>query len=511
MTNSIILASIFSPGQLAAIISIAAAVGLLIVANVVIYYLIRKYRERKLCTARLQAKRDALLDHLRNIRDDGSLVSGGIVFSSSDEEGEEPDTGDEEDEDDEDAPEVMKEELGEGEDITQNEILAVADMSEYTRRKLGYVGDEYDSKRYYVRYRYGFEAKLRAASDEVKERYTKIMGELALFKSIKIKTSFRGQRFYKGRKTLGQIYINGKTLCIAFALDPEAYADTKYRGIDKSDKKRFEKTPMAYKLTSERRVEYARYLLMHLAEFNSIVPDYEIQPEPVDLSERTPDELFVAHALRIAVLGEAPELEGEAEPELTLDENSDDGVGEVAVSTDDEGDELAIDTPEGRIVLDRSFTARIIQADDALKARYSELKNVILSYKGMKARISWKRETFSIGRKTIATFAVRGKTLMLYLATDPSKFENTKYKVENMSEVASRRKTPLLFRVKSDRRTAYAKQLIEMLLEENGVAHIERKPQDYTQPYRSTDALVKRGLIKLTTVGGFGFAQDKKD
>lgn len=510
MNTSVILSSIFSPAQLTAIITIASVVGLLIIANWVLFYLIRKHQERRLCTTRLQEKRDALLDHLRNITDDGSLVSGGIVFSDVDEPEEEPDTEDEEEEDDEDSPEVMTEELGENEDITQNEILAVADMSEYTRRKLGYVGDEYDNKRYYVRYRYGFEAKLRAASDEVKERYTKIMGELALFKSIKIKTSFRGQRFYKGRKTLGQIYINGKTLCIAFALDPEAYADTKYHGIDKSDKKRFEKTPMMYRLTSTRRVEYARYLIMHLAEFNSIVPDYETQVEPVDLSPRTPDELFVAQALRIAVLGEAPELEGEAEPELILDENADEGASEAAVSADDESDELAIDTPEGRIVFDRSFTARIIQADDALKARYSELKNHILSYKGVKGRISWKRETFSIGRKTIAIFAVRGKTLMLYLATDPSRFEDTKYKVENMSEVASRRNTPLLFRIKGDRRTAYAKQLIDMLLEENGVAHVERKPQDYTLPYKSTDALVKRGLIKITTHNGFGFAQDKK-
>ena len=508
MIAYVILASIFSPGQLASIISVSAIVALLIVANGVLYYLIRKNQERKLCTTRLQEKRDALLDHLRNITDDGTLVSGGISFSSADEEPEEPDTDDEEDEDDEDAPDVSTEEVGEGEDITQNEILAVADMSEYTRRKLGYLGDEYDNKRYYVRYRYGFEAKLRAASDEVKDRYTRIVNELALFKSIKTKMSFRAQRFYKGRKTLGQIYINGKTLCIAFALDPEAYADTKYRGIDKSDKKRFAKTPMVYKLTSERRVEYARYLLMHIAEFNSAVPDYETEIPPVDLSPRTPDELFVAQGLRIAVLGEAPELEGEAEPELTLDE----GADEVAVSADDEADELAIDTPEGRIVFDRSFTARIIQADDALKARYSELKNHILAYKGVKARTSWKRETFSIGRKTLAIFAVRGKTLMLYLATDPSKFDDTKYKVENMSEVASRRKTPLLFRVKSDRRTAYAKQLIDMLLEENGVAHSERKPQDYTQPYRSTDALVKRGLIKLVTTNkGFGFAQDNKD
>ena len=160
-------------------------------------------------------------------------------------------------------------------------------------------------------------------------------------------------------------------------------------------------------------------------------------------------------------------------------------------------------------MLDRSFTARLIQADDALKARYSELKNHLLSYKGTRSKTSWKRETFSHGRKTVATFAIRGKTLMLYLASDPTQFENTKYKVENMTFVASRKNTPLLFRVKSDRRTTYAKQLIDMLFEEQGIQRTERRPQDYTVPYRSTETLVKRGLIKITH-HGFGFNRDKK-
>ena len=507
MNTSVILASIFSPGQLAAIIVISVLVGLLIIGNAVLYYLLLKFRERKLCTSKLQSKRDELLDHLRNIKDDGTLEPSSIIFGNSDES--EEDNVDTDDEDDDEESDVITEELGEGEDITQNEILAVADMSEYTRRNLGYLGDEYDNKRYYVRYRYGFEAKLRAASDEVKERYATIINEFTQYKGVKSKMSFRGERVSKGRKTLAQIFMRGKTLCIAFALDPKDYAETKYHGIDKSDQKRFAQTPMMYKLTSARRMEYARYLIMHLAEFNTLLPDETAQPKEIELSSRTADELFVAQSLRIVVLGEAPELEPEAEPELTFEDTADGAVAETAASEDEEQDVIAIDTPEGKILFDRSFTARLTQADDALKARYSELKNYILSYKGTRCRTSWKRETFSVGRKTVATFAIRGKTLMLYLATDPSKFEDTKYRVENMSEVASRRKTPLLFRVKSDRRTMYAKQLIDMLFAENEVQRVERRPQDYTVPYKSTDALVKRGLIKITN-HGFGFDQDTK-
>ena len=505
--NTILLASIFSPGELSAIIIVAAVAALLIVGNGLLYYFLRKHQERKLCTTRLQAKRNALLEHLKEISDDGSLVAGGTVYSDVDESDED---GDDDAEDDENEPAVMTETVGDDEDITQNEILAVADMSDYTRRKLGYVGEEYDNKRYYVRYKYGFEAKLRASADEVKQRYIELVNELFSYKGVKLQSSFRGQRIYKGRKTLGQIVLRGKTLCVTFALDPGEYAETKYHGIDVSDKKRFEKTPMMYKLTSMRRVEYARYLIMQLAERNMIVPEEGEVEKLISLSTYTPDELFVMNGLRIVILGEAPELESE-EPEITLEEGGDVALAEAENNTDDEQAELAIDTPEGKIVLDRSFTARIIQADDALKARYSELKNHILAYKGVRSSISWKKETYFIGRKTVATFAVRGKTLMLYLAADPGKFDDVKYKVENMSEVASRKQTPLLFRVKGDRRTAYAKQLIDMVLTENGSVRVERKPQDYTVPYKSTDALVKRGLIKLTTQHGYGFPRAKKE
>lgn len=517
MNATFLSGSIFTPAQVAAMIVVGVLIGLLIIANVVIFVIYRRKQERKLCTSQLQNKRLELLHHLKNITDDGSLMKGApVMYGQSDDEPEEEmtDDGDEAGDDDDDDDGAKDEApLGEGEDITQNEILAVADMSEYTRRKLGYADEEYDRKRYYVRYTLGFEAKLRAADDEVKARYNELIGEFKQFKGVKVKTSFRQQRIYKGRKTLAIMLFRGKTLCVAFALDPKQYAETKYRGIDKSDKKRFEKTPMLYKLTSVRRMEYAKYLILQLADVNVMVLDEKPNIAPVDLSECTPDELYVGGALRITVLGEAPELEPEPEPELTVEDTLDgESVGNGTEKEDEQEEDIEFDTPEGRMVFDRSFTARIIQADDALKARYSELKNYILQYKGVKNRISWRRETYSMGRKTVAMFTVRGKTLCLYLAADPTRFDNTKYNVENMSETASRRKTPLLFRIKSDRRTAYAKQLIDIVMQENGATKTERRPVDYTSPYRSNDALVKRGLIRIsqtTAKNPFG-TTDKK-
>ena len=42
------------------------------------------------------------------------------------------------------------------------------------------------------------------------------------------------------------------------------------------------------------------------------------------------------------------------------------------------------------------------------------------------------RESFRIGKVTIAKLAIRGKTLKLYLALDPSKYIDGRYKIKNI-------------------------------------------------------------------------------
>ena len=51
------------------------------------------------------------------------------------------------------------------------------------------------------------------------------------------------------------------------------------------------------------------------------------------------------------------------------------------------------------VLYDRSFKARVMQADDQLKEFYDLLKNKLLSYKGVKSRFSWSGEIFRNGRK----------------------------------------------------------------------------------------------------------------
>lgn len=185
------------------------------------------------------------------------------------------------------------------------------------------------------------------------------------------------------------------------------------------------------------------------------------------------------------------------------DEDDDDEqakpADEADVEDEDESEALDLEvTAEGNVVrYNRSFSARIIQSDNDLKARYSELKNYILSHKGVRARMSWQKETFHAGRRNIASFTVRGKTLCVNLATDPKMFDDTKYKVEDLSH-GNKNPMPCRFRITSDRKTSYAKELIDIVMAGFGMDRVlTYAPQDYTLPYKSTEALVKRRLIKV--------------
>ena len=506
-----LLAGIFSPSQIAGIVIVSLLAAVFIGLNILLWYWYQKRQERKLCSRQLQQKRDALLDRLEYLK------SGGVI-SASDEMDDEDFLDEEEQDNDNVTEEEAAEEFPvgivpvEGEDGDYDslgtEILAVKNMSDATREKLGFVGEEYETKRYYVRYVLSFEAKLRLADEEIKERYKAFCNEVALYKGLKIKGTFRQQRIYRGRKTLGLILFRGKTLCVAFALNPYDYIDTKYRGIDKSDKKRFENTPMLFKLTSARKLEHAKYLLLQLAEANTIALSSQPVHNEYELKRMTRDAMFNDEKLRITVLGEVPdEVETVDEPEEVVEEV----VKEIAPAApeafveqieylDDEEELEFIETEEGRMRYDRSFAARIIGANDEVKRYYSALKNYLLGFKKVRCRMSWKFEKFRLGRNCIALIAVRGKTLCLYLALNPMRFADSKYKVEDYSLRSAKTATPLMYRIKNDRRLKYAKELIDVLLFENDSEKGERSPEDFVPTSRTTAELIEEGLIKLVKV-----------
>ena len=219
-------------------------------------------------------------------------------------------------------------------------------------------------------------------------------------------------------------------------------------------------------------------------------PEEEVAPEEVKAEE-------------VPVV-EAPEEELPAPEEVKAEEVPVVKTPEEAQAPADGTTRVIYTNDDGWYVnvrYDKSFEAKLIQGDEKLKNYYSELKNELLSYKKVTARKSWQHEAFRRGRTTVAKLVIRGKTLRLYLALEPMLYEESKYLVEDASEHAKFAKTPLLYRIKNDRRCRYAKDLIAAAMASAEALRGDDQNEDYASvPYESTDDLIAQGLVRIIEV-----------
>ena len=162
--------------------------------------------------------------------------------------------------------------------------------------------------------------------------------------------------------------------------------------------------------------------------------------------------------------------------------------------------EVTVDGKTFRMIIrySRSFTARVIQAPDFLKAYYSEIKNELMSYNLVKSRISWKHDAFNRGRLQLAKVVVRGKSLCLYLALDPNAYEVEKYHQIDQGNKNAYAKVPMMIRVKSDLGLRKAKFLISEMMENYEIERGDSEDLDYASwyAYRDTKTLIEENLIK---------------
>lgn len=176
-------------------------------------------------------------------------------------------------------------------------------------------------------------------------------------------------------------------------------------------------------------------------------------------------------------------------------------VAEPEPEEDDEPSGLITEGQE-TVRYNRSYLAKVCQLNNDTKEWYSALKNDLLSYEKIKSRTSWRRESFRLGGVTVARIAVRGKTLCLLLAVEPLGYSNTKYVVEDVSNVANTVDTPTMYRIKSARRLKYAKEMIAGMMKEfRAFKDPNYVPQDYFVPYEGDVTLMQKGLVKRVVSG----------
>ncbi|MGN1227931.1 MAG: hypothetical protein ACI4TX_04735 [Christensenellales bacterium] len=153
--------------------------------------------------------------------------------------------------------------------------------------------------------------------------------------------------------------------------------------------------------------------------------------------------------------------EGEEETEEFEDEE-DDGEEE------DYSDILVYENGEG--LINHSMKSKVLNADDDVKVIYNDIKNYLLSYKGIKARYSSACESFRLSRKLMAKFVIIGRTVKLYLALNPESLPNNIYHQKDESKKKAYIDVPFMVKIKSNLSIRKAKELIDKMMQENDIS-----------------------------------------
>ena len=216
--------------------------------------------------------------------------------------------------------------------------------------------------------------------------------------------------------------------------------------------------------------------------------------------DKTCSQFFITTAEKVLYLYEIA-----VEEETNINNPIDIANQEIAVTTVPETVET-IETVESveniaYVTYKKSYTARLIQAEETLKNNYVIIKQELLAYKKVKARISWNAETFSAGRIQCAKLTVRGKTLWLNLNLAPNNYVDSKYSIVDCSDKKKFAEVPVAVKIRSNRSVKYALDLIRDMMSGLGIIRTEKQQEVITLPYEDTESLIKKGFIKEIYLG----------
>lgn len=159
-----------------------------------------------------------------------------------------------------------------------------------------------------VRLKRSYECKLRQASDDVKYYYSEIKNELLSYGKVKGNMSWNADRYNFGRETIAKMSINGKTLCVYLALNPDEYSITKYHHKYVGDVKAYESTPMMVKVKSNMGLKKAVSLIFEMMEGLKAQRVHKKEIDYVSEYAYKSDEQMIAEGLIKASITEKKDL-----------------------------------------------------------------------------------------------------------------------------------------------------------------------------------------------------------
>ncbi len=191
--------------------------------------------------------------------------------------------------------------------------------------------------------------------------------------------------------------------------------------------------------------------------------------------------------------------EEELEENESIDEDdeneTDEDIPSTVVSYDDATQEYVV------IRYKRTYEGRMCLLEKNVKDYYDKVKNKLISL-GLICNKTKDIEKFRNNKVLTAQLKPSGKSIALYLALEPKKFENTKYRGKDVSNKKAYQATPFLYKAKTNRKFEWMMELIDILKDELNLEEVPTKYVNYKKdfPKLTEEELIERGwLIKTVT------------
>ena len=209
-------------------------------------------------------------------------------------------------------------------------------------------------------------------------------------------------------------------------------------------------------------------------------------------TDKTPDTLDLPEMKIAAVAVTYREL---AEEEWERED------ADLDVDVDAEEDDDAAESGGAFIRYNRAFIAKMSLAEDRLKAYYNVLKNALLSYRGVKSRLSWCFDSFNCGRHQLAKINVRGGGLIVYLALDSAAYAGTKYRFRDVGFKKKFVDVPMQIKVRSRRGLRYALELTADVMRRFDIREGKTQAVAYAPAEEPLEMLMRRNLVRVVNQG----------
>lgn len=223
-----------------------------------------------------------------------------------------------------------------------------------------------------MRYNRSYTAKLIQSEDKLKSYYSEIKNELLRYK-VKTRTSWRYETFKTGRKLLARLAVRGKTLGLYLALNPAAYADTKYKIDDVSAVAKNAEVPLLYKIKNDRRCKYSKDLIAALMAANGLEAVNEPNENYANKYPYEEIEPLIERGL-VKLLKWKQSGEGAEEGLIEISEDkyeqitAEEGYTEVAAVEEEEEESVSISVAEAEERIDDEEAETFVQESE----RYSD-------------------------------------------------------------------------------------------------------------------------------------------